>query len=836
MAGSDDVVAISQKIQSQQGTQLWDGYVNMLKILSSIFLSPTHWVLEFLQNAEDAKAKTFAVYICQDHLWCLNDGNTFSTNELCSICDCRSYKLPSLGFRGYLGVGFKSIFRITDRVYIHSGEYHFKFDRGAWADKPITQWPWEILPIPVHPQEPQTMPSDFKTGFYVPLNTSKGQGVLGEIRKFFEIAFPKEALLQLRHVGKVHVRTPSVEYQLTKEILRGWEIVPGVLMEQVAVKKEKRTASGFLPDSQERYLIVRKEVKIPEDVKADETTARVRRSNIDSREVGLVLGLDDKGMPKILAGKVSGVYSFLPVESEQTGLPFGIFGDLIPQPGRDLIDYSARWNRWICTEILELFKTVIQSQVWTREEWMAVPLEMLKGIRDTAGPGESFWRETLRVPVQQFLTSESLYRDRLGRLKALNQLVVADDEIVQAVGAEHLEKALGRFLPHPQIAQLMKGSAYAYSIDIDVYDLIRDNSFMASLKSEPRRLASLYRLIARLSDYYINGRQRRDTPLAFVPFVLGADGELRPPCECVIAYFEAMEKVPEFLKGLVERLRNEAQRRAESKRPIHPDIVNDEEAYIQLLRCGVEQINVGMAELANLVKVTLNKITGPEQCPQGWRFPDHLIEATLFLLSFDPSSTLSIFVAEDGAIAGPGSLFVPGAPLDWEPLWKAGYLPQYKPVHNRYLDQALLSQYRLNLNEDAVKRFFESSGLHGFNPERDRVLTEIAAYSVAKERLEREGHILERTTDAQGAGYDYKCSHCEMVFEVKGMGSPKDITLTPAESKAAIERRANYILVCIYNLPSHPDHVKYRMLSDPYSVGESFSQIKVPTDKWLSPA
>jgi len=39
-----------------EGDFLWPGYVNMLKSVKMRFRSTRHWLLEFLQNAEDAGA------------------------------------------------------------------------------------------------------------------------------------------------------------------------------------------------------------------------------------------------------------------------------------------------------------------------------------------------------------------------------------------------------------------------------------------------------------------------------------------------------------------------------------------------------------------------------------------------------------------------------------------------------------------------------------------------------------------------------------------------------------------------------------------------------------
>lgn len=335
---------VSQHLHSllnQVNTPLWGGYVNMLKTLESAFPSPKHWVLEFLQNSEDAGATKISVRLSEDSLWILNNGKNFDDDDFAAICDVNSRKLPSLGFRGYIGIGFKSIFRITDRIDIHSGSLHFAFEKSHWDESkrqkiPLTKWPWEILPVEI---TPATLPEGFATGFFVPLESIKGQETLQEISTFLSsYDFPKEAILLLKNVKAIEIQTPKLSFTIAKEQKESSSLVTEqgeeVLKEQVLVRKQ---IAGQSYAEETPYLVFHKDVNIPLDISQDSETERVRRSDIIEREIGLVFLLDSAKNLQPLYGKLAGVYSFLPVEGEQTGLPFGIFGDFIPQVGQDLI-------------------------------------------------------------------------------------------------------------------------------------------------------------------------------------------------------------------------------------------------------------------------------------------------------------------------------------------------------------------------------------------------------------------------------------------------------------------------------------------------------------------
>ena len=191
-------------------------------------------------------------------------------------------------------------------------------------------------------------------------------------------------------------------------------------------------------------------------------------------------------------------------------------------------------------------------------------------------------------------------------------------------------------------------------------------------------------------------------------------------------------------------------------------------------------------------------------------------------------------MAHDGTVLQPRFLFVPGAYLDWEPLWKAGFLPApYKPVHPLYQDKEMLSRY--GLAESDFNLLLKESGVHGFDRNRDRELVERAAYHLAEEQLKGKGHNPLRVADHTGLGYDYVCQgHCDQVFEVKGMGEPRDIILEGSEAKAALDKREKYILVCVYNLPCPLSQVGYREIPDPGTVGSLSAQVSIEKNRWLN--
>ena len=830
----------------QRGALLYGGYVNMLKTMESVFLSPKHWVLEFLQNAEDAAAKRFSIRLEQDSLWILNDGKEFSADDFHAICDVKSRKLPSLGFRGYIGIGFKSIFRITNRIDIHSGELHFKFDKEHWQQPTkqkgisISEWPWEILPVEI---SMVALPEGYSTGFHVSLASKKGQKVLQEISQFLSKEFLNESILLLKNVEVIKVQTPQTSFSVSEEVEK-LETLPIGEKEVVAVKKKDDRPWEA---EQVHYLVFRKTVHVPPEVRQDEETERVRRSEISEREIGLIFGLDSEKNLQALSGKLSGVYSFLPVEGEQTGLPFGIFGDLIPQLGRDLINYGAEWNRWMCGEVVRFFKQVVRKTFLVDPLWRFFPAELLSQVQysSISGPGKEFWNSRLRDPIKEFLDAEALYPDDDGKLRRLDELVIVTEEVVQVIGKNKLEALTGKKLAHASIIQSIRSRVEVIEIGdlsnrrefleslkgqpeklaelpIDsTYALLCSKEMLQPLKDEPKRLATAYRRIAPLKNYRIGGRRGRDAmPLHTVPFVLAEDGEFYPPNQMIMLDID-LARVPEFLKVVLPVL-------SEKKR-LHPEIAKDREVVRGLENCHLEIVDRQrvMWKLQQLIK----GITAQGNCPKTWKYPDDLIQATLFLIA-EAEILVERLVAQDGTLQKPKDLFIPGAPLDWAPLWQEEFLPGFQPVHEKYFTNERLELAALQLEQ--VHQYLGKLGTHGFHRDEDKRLSEVAGYAIAEKRLNGEGHKVARVTDHHELGYDLQCQgHCGKVFEVKGMIEPKDQILPESEVTAAQQKKEDYVLVFVYNLPTHPDRVGYKAIPDPERIWQPLGRARIPKDKWF---
>ena len=90
---------------------------------------------ELLQNADDASSKRgvkVMVQIKDNYLIFTHDGLSFSRQDFRSIVStANSTKRLDRKKTGYKGIGFKSVFTDSNKVYIRTGGFFFLFDKEA---------------------------------------------------------------------------------------------------------------------------------------------------------------------------------------------------------------------------------------------------------------------------------------------------------------------------------------------------------------------------------------------------------------------------------------------------------------------------------------------------------------------------------------------------------------------------------------------------------------------------------------------------------------------------------------------------------------------------------
>ncbi|MCM0673217.1 hypothetical protein NCC78_00510 [Micromonospora phytophila] len=98
-----------------------------LDFLQRLYADRTHFILELLQNAEDARASHVTFTLHPDRLVVEHDGRPFNERDVRGICGVdASTKSSELTSIGKFGIGFKSVYAYTLAPVVHSGAEHFR--------------------------------------------------------------------------------------------------------------------------------------------------------------------------------------------------------------------------------------------------------------------------------------------------------------------------------------------------------------------------------------------------------------------------------------------------------------------------------------------------------------------------------------------------------------------------------------------------------------------------------------------------------------------------------------------------------------------------------------
>ncbi|KZM20137.1 hypothetical protein ST47_g8701 [Ascochyta rabiei] len=299
---------------------------NLLKVVSGdLYGENPHFIQELLQNADDSSYTTepalkitFRSHATQAS-WLQIDTNEvgFSKEDVAAICSVsnstKSGQTHSRASTGEKGIGFKSVFKVANRVYISSRGYTFMFDK----DLPLGM----INPIwTVFPGE--TTPELTSIG----LELSNDQNAI-ELIDYLR-GLDASLLLFLRKVRKISIELAPVG-DTSSSITLQRKDVDGDGRFQI---RRLCTAEGDL-----EYLVHRYRVShLPRDT---------RRPNYTHSDLLLAFP------PPPLRGEQ--VFAFLPISD--SGLDFALQGDFLLVANRQSIHPTAHWNCHLRAGVTEAF-------------------------------------------------------------------------------------------------------------------------------------------------------------------------------------------------------------------------------------------------------------------------------------------------------------------------------------------------------------------------------------------------------------------------------------------------------------------------------------------------
>lgn len=406
---------------------------NAIELLADdLYKKHTHFIFELIQNAEDNRYEECAPYPpyisfrltktdpigipgSDGALIIQNNEFGFTCHNVDAICAVgRTTKKKAQGYIGEKGIGFKSVFRVTENPHIFSNGYHFclpKRDEQIGLGYIVPQW---IDTLPEGLDFSQTL---------IILPLTKANFGYDKIKEMLRDIEP-EIILFLSKLKEIRIETDT---GADWTILKDDDARPEVA---VVVEGSKQ---GLAFSDTDDFLVCTRTFDKPADISHE------KREKIESRDVSIAFPLNENSRS---LGKI---FAYLPIRSDMN-FPFLINADFILTSSREEIQ-EEDWNRWLIDCVADLVVAEFLPLLKERELLSVSFLEALAGWLNNLAEDRNnlfypiFSRVNEALKNEKFLpandgTFVSASNAKLARGDAIRSLL-SDEQLICLFGSSH---------------------------------------------------------------------------------------------------------------------------------------------------------------------------------------------------------------------------------------------------------------------------------------------------------------------------------------------------------------------------------------------------------------
>ena len=370
---------------------------NALRLLSEeLYSKKSHFILELVQNADDNSYKRGVVpeltfRVTPNRLMMANNEVGFFEANITAICkvgDSTKSKSKAENI-GEKGIGFKSVFSVSNAPEIHSNGYHFRFDRTKESNLlgyVVPHWcepPDDVRPDGTTIILPATPGVEFNST------------TLGDLDARVLLFLNK-----LKQLSLVFGDSKSVYRRIDRK--------------GISLLRTETKSDAAKPDLQElRYVRVLKSITV------EPQHADVKRPNVATTDVVLAFPVNeaDEALPE----QASHVFAYLPVT--QLGFKFPFHADFILNSGREAVLNDRPWNKRLRDAVTEAFVEALPS--FKKLEPLA--FSYLKYVPGEGDVSDAFFSPVRASLIERLSAAESL-PSASGLWSRPSALRVADDK------------------------------------------------------------------------------------------------------------------------------------------------------------------------------------------------------------------------------------------------------------------------------------------------------------------------------------------------------------------------------------------------------------------------
>ncbi|XP_061373032.1 protein NO VEIN [Gastrolobium bilobum] len=363
-----------------------------------LYSQDSHFILELVQNADDnnypENVEPTLTFILQNfRIVVLNNERGFSAQNMRALCDVGSStkKGSNAGYIGKKGIGFKSVFRVTDAPEIHSNGFHVKFDISEGQIGFVL--PTEVPPCDIGSLSRMASTgadsyddNSWNTCIVLPFRSHLSEGTdMKSMMTMFADLHPS-LLLFLHRLKCIKLRNLVDD---THIVMRKETLGDGII--KVSHGKEKMA-----------WFVV-----------SEKLHTNSIRFDVRTTEISMAFTLQesDGGYSPCLDQQP--VFAFLPLRTY--GLKFILQGDFVLPSSREEVDGDSPWNQWLLSEYPNLF-------VRAEREFCELPC-----FRSEPGKGLSAFMSFVPLVGEVHGFFSSLPRLIILKLQMMNCLLVEGD-------------------------------------------------------------------------------------------------------------------------------------------------------------------------------------------------------------------------------------------------------------------------------------------------------------------------------------------------------------------------------------------------------------------------
>jgi len=393
--------SLIEEIFAQKQREKSDDRDNLLHLTSRrLYGEKVHYALELIQNAEDEDSSSILFVFGDDQIYVMNDGRPFDKKDVWRICSVRpGEKKKKIGF---FGIGFKSVFNITENPQIVSGKFNFEIEEY------------------IYPKAKSSIPEGVKDSY------SPKRGAIF-VLPYCALSTPQELIDNFNLIDdRILLFLESLKKIKFIDNINNtkWSIEKNLQSDSVVSLLNTRTEQETRWSVFHQVLPVEDQEIIPEG-----------KEGIEETKITIAFPLDSTTRDTVK--KFGVVYCYLPTK-KRTDLPFLIQADFMPTIGRENIS-DHQWNIWLLKELGVLAADAIDKIKYDEQ--------FCDFVYDFIPISEEVQDDLIRHLFKSFLESikgKQIAKTTKGWVKPKNCVIPADDRLRNVLTETDLKSLLGK--------------------------------------------------------------------------------------------------------------------------------------------------------------------------------------------------------------------------------------------------------------------------------------------------------------------------------------------------------------------------------------------------------